>query len=184
MKEEYTAEQRSRDEFVDMVCKKHYQTLLLLARKLCSQYKFDVSQAGDLVNDFFLKVLTKHSTVSQGYAENGFKYLSVMLRYEMIDLMRHRKSLMRKHELFYDKQLPDLVKHPRFSLDSDIQLVWEEIQALLRPVEFDTHQLFLDGYSYREIAEKLGIPQGTVGTHLSRARKKIDAKKEVLLRKL
>ena len=49
----------------------------------------------------------------------------------------------------------------------------EKLLTLLTEKEYDVLRLYLDGYSYKQIAEKMGISQKSVDNGLSRARKKL-----------
>ncbi len=48
-----------------------------------------------------------------------------------------------------------------------------KLLTLLTEKEYDVLRLYLDGYSYKQIAEKMGISQKAVDNGLSRARKKL-----------
>lgn len=49
----------------------------------------------------------------------------------------------------------------------------EHLLSFLSPMEYDVMKLFIDGYSYKQIAEKLGITPKSADNALSRARKKL-----------
>ena len=51
----------------------------------------------------------------------------------------------------------------------------EHLLSFLSHKEYSVMKLFLDGYSYKQIAEKLGITPKSADNALSRARKKLKA---------
>ncbi|MCR4780877.1 MAG: sigma-70 family RNA polymerase sigma factor [Ruminiclostridium sp.] len=55
----------------------------------------------------------------------------------------------------------------------DDTAVTEKMLTLLSKKEYNVFRLHLDGYSYRQIAEKLGIPPKSADNALSRAKKKL-----------
>lgn len=133
----------------------------------------------DLVQDAFEKALRSIDRVDLSGNPRG--WMVTILHNLHIDRCRQRARM--KPHVPCDEvviAVPEEHAPPAWSriTTDDVRRAVAELPEDLRAV----YQLFaLDGRSYNEVAEQLGIPKATVGTRLSRARARL---KELLTREL
>ncbi len=94
---------------------------------------------------------------------------------------RMKNAVIKAHGKLEKAEDFDLMLVPDESGSADEYLITKEdndeiaekLLTLLTEKEYDVLRLYLDGYSYKQIAEKMGISQKSVDNGLSRARKKL-----------
>jgi RNA polymerase sigma-70 factor (ECF subfamily) len=132
------------------------------------------TDARDLVQDTFERALLKLDRFREG--TNAQAWLFTLLHHLFIDRCRSRTRERRA-----DVSVEDVQERVAAPVEEDAP-AWAAIgteqlrTALARiPEEFRVvYQLHaIEGRSYIEIAERLGIPKATVGTRLIRARRKL-----------
>ncbi|MEO1011236.1 MAG: RNA polymerase sigma factor [Bacteroidota bacterium] len=146
-----------------------YQSLRLYVRSRIA----DVGDrdAEDIVQDVALKLFTRAESLSPIENVAGFVYNSV--RNKIIDLMRSKKaktypedemeSRFREFtELFYDTSDNTYSEQMKKDLKKAILNLKPDYKDVLIAVDFE-------GYTYREISEESGIPQGTLMSRRHRA---------------
>lgn len=155
--------------------REHEAALHATAMRLCG----NTTDARDLVQDTFergLRNLAKYKVGTDGRA-----WLFTILHHLFIDRCRSRTRERRADVSAEDMEeriaAPEAEAVPTWASISPEQLR-EALEKI--PEEFRTvYRLHaLEGRSYVEIAEALGIPKATVGTRLIRARRKL---KELLM---
>lgn len=155
--------------------REHEAALHATAMRLCG----NTTDARDLVQDTFergLRNLAKYKVGTDGRA-----WLFTILHHLFIDRCRSRTRERRADVSAEDVEeriaAPEAEAVPTWASISPEQLR-EALEKI--PEEFRTvYRLHaLEGRSYVEIAERLGIPKATVGTRLIRARRKL---KELLM---
>lgn len=136
------------------------------------RYAKDKEEAVSLLNMAFLKILTQ---LDKYTPDIQFEYWAkkVMIN-TIIDEYRKNK---RYEEKFVIKDWTDEIEQNYF-IDkdrADKKYDLEEILNLIKTLPKATQNVFnlfvIDGYSHKEIAEKLGISEGTSKWHLAEARK-------------
>lgn len=145
--------------------------LRLVARGLCR----DAAEVEDLVQDVYEKALRAIATMDP--AANPRGWMVTILHNLHIDRCR-RRARMRPHVPHDEVPLaaPEAIEAPAWASMSaaDVRRAAARLPEELRV----TYTMFaLEGRSYQEVAEALGIPKATVGTRLSRARARL---KEIL----
>lgn len=138
------------------------------------------ADAQDLVQDTLERALRAWDTFDQ--STNVRAWLAAILNNLFIDRCRKGTRAAAAVEL-------EDVAHRVAAVDPDPEPTWatldeRDVRAALAHVQADFAAVFslhLDGASYQDIAERLGIPRATVGTRLLRARKQL---REVLSRRL
>jgi RNA polymerase sigma-70 factor (ECF subfamily) len=142
--------------------------LLVLARRMCASE----ADAADVVHDTLESALSAGARL--GAVENLRAWLVTILHRRVIDLFRRRER----------EQLGDPPEEPAVTQDpvpADAPL-WArvdtaQLRTAVERLEPEFRQAFVlhafEERSYREIADALGIPLGTVGTRLLRARRKL-----------
>ena len=140
----------------------HESALRYTAANLCRR-EWDTD---DLVQDTFERAL-KFLAAGHPPPENMKAWLRSILKNAFID--RVRKKVF-PHEPIDDQPAPEIEVEPawaQLSVD-DIRAGLARLDATVRRV-FELH--YLDGLKYRDIAQRLGIPENTVASKLYRARK-------------
>jgi len=149
--------------------------LRLVARGLSR----DAAELEDLVQDTYEKALRAIHTMDAGANPRG--WMVTILHNLHIDRCR-RRARMKPHVPCDEvpPPTPEIAEAPAWSAISaaDVRRAAVQLPDELRT----TYTMFaLDGRSYQEVAEALGIPKATVGTRLSRARARL---KELLTAEL
>lgn len=140
------------------------------AKGLCRRYAGNDQVAEEILNDSFLKVFTN---LKQYDNAQPFKaWLRTVVVRTAIDY--YRKSL--KDSFFADRetiQVPDIAEDvvSKISAEEILQMVQR-----LSPAYRLVFTLFvIDGYSHKEIAQLLGIKEGTSKSNLQDARLRLQA---------
>ncbi|MDR1181742.1 MAG: RNA polymerase sigma factor [Bacteroidales bacterium] len=129
--------------------------------------------AEDLVQDTYLKVLTSEDKYEED--TNLKAWVLTIMRNTFINDYRKRKRInevMNNHA--------DISTIKQFVLQSperaDMNYYVKEINKQINRIEEQQRipfEMFLDGYQYKEIAEKMNISMGTVKSRIFFARKKL-----------
>jgi RNA polymerase sigma-70 factor (ECF subfamily) len=155
--------------------REHEAALHATALRLCG----NATDARDLVQDTFEKGLRNLARYRPG--TDGRAWLLTILHHLFIDRCRSRTRERRADVSAEDVEeriaAPEVEAAPAWASISTEQLreALEKIPEDFRTV-YRMHSL--EGRSYQEIAETLGIPKATVGTRLIRARRRL---KELLM---
>ena len=95
---------------------------------------------------------------------------------------RMKNAVIKAHGKFEKDDDFDLAQIPDEGSSADDYIITKEDDAVVEHLlsflthkEYSVMKLFLDGYSYKQIAEKLGITPKSADNALSRARKKLKA---------
>lgn len=141
--------------------------------------------AEDIIQDVALKILSRKEVIPINNIA-GFFYHSI--KNKIIDLMRKKKSYTHADDDFED-QFSGFVE--LFYGDTDNSYS-EKMKDELKEAIFQLKPGYRDiimavdieGYSYREISEETGIPEGTLLSRRHRAiaqlHKKLELKKEII----
>lgn len=155
----------------DTLVREHGPALLSIAYRLCGNR----SDALDLVQDTFERGLRSFSRFEPG--TNSRAWLATILGNLFIDRCRARVRQERVGgaAVPIDEELvaePPAEEAPAWGAIT-VDQVREALASLGEGfrVVYELHSL--EGYSYNEIAERLGIPRATVGTRLNRARRRL-----------
>jgi RNA polymerase sigma-70 factor, ECF subfamily len=137
-------------------------------KSISLRYSSDNQLADEIVNESFLKVFNNLHKYDEKQAFKG--WLRTIVVNTAIDY--YRKSIQQPdYENLDNVHLADLNE------DVISRISAEEILELIRklsPVYRMVFSLYvLDGYTHKEIAEKLGIKEGTSKSNLQDARKKL-----------
>ncbi|MEI8046573.1 MAG: RNA polymerase sigma factor [Bacteroidota bacterium] len=139
-------------------------------KSIALRYSSDNELAGEILNESFLKVFNNLHKYDDNQAFKG--WLRTIVVNTAIDSYRKNKQLP-QHENLDNVELADINEDALSSISA------EEILTLvqqLSPVYRMVFSLYvIDGYSHKEIAEKLGIKEGTSKSNLQDARKKLQS---------
>lgn len=104
-------------------------------------------------------------------------FISTVMTNRHIDLCRRKRTedstlVSKEPEAVEEPSMPDLEQLEQWRGVSDERLL--QSIAALRPRRIrEAYELHAKGFRYRQIAELLGVPEGTVGSDLSEARKQL-----------
>jgi RNA polymerase sigma-70 factor (ECF subfamily) len=139
-------------------------------KSICLRYSNDDQDADEILNDSFLKVFSNLLKYDKSQPFKG--WIRTITVNTAID--HYRKSIrIPENESIDNLQV--------FDLDADIidQLSAEEILQMVRSLTPAYRMVFslyaIEGYSHKEIAEFLGIKEGTSKSNLQDARRKLQA---------
>lgn len=152
----------------DAAVRPHEKWLLSLALRLTGS----PSDAQDLVQDTLEKALLAWHRLRPD--TNTCAWLSAILNNLFIDRCRHAKVRPTAVEL--EGAAQQVSSAPPEPQPPWLRLGEGDVRAALMHVQDDFRAVFalhLEGLSYQQIADRLGIPRVTVGTRLLRARKEL-----------
>lgn len=151
--------------------RKLYEHFYGYAMNICLRYSRKREEAVEILNDAFLKALTRLDQYDPDYPFRG--WLRQIIVHSAIDYHRKNHKLPAQLELAVvaDKS-EDEMPMPRLSPDEDVLPVLQELTPAYRVV----FNLFvMEGYKHHEIAEMLGISVSTSRSNLLRAKEKLRA---------
>lgn len=141
-----------------------------LALTVCRRYTRDLEEAQSVVNEGMLKVFRELDQYSPELSFGGW-VRRIMVNTSIDHFRRNKRHLDRYSELDYEVPLN------HFEEDILDKISAEEILTLVRELPPAYQMVFslyaVEGYTHREIAEKLGISEGTSKSNYSKARAKM-----------
>lgn len=145
--------------------RKLYQQWYGYSMSVCLRYAQSEDDAVEILNDGFLKVFKNLERFDQG---RSFKaWLRTILINTALDHYRREKKHMHQEDI---SEVRNLDSGKR----TDAELSYEELLQLvqrLSPAYRTVFSLYvIDGFKHHEIADKLGISEGTSKSNLTKAR--------------
>ncbi len=128
---------------------------------VCLYYSDNKQDAEDLLHDGFMKVFENIDKLNHSNIEAWMRRVFIN-----IALMRYRQS--KRNYTLTDDNFNDMQTE---SIDTDSKELMEIIMKLPQQYRLVFNLYALEGYKHKEIAEQLGISEGTSKSNLSRARK-------------
>lgn len=137
-------------------------------------YLNDMDEAKDIANIVFLKVYNKLASFTEYESFGG--WLRIITNRTAIDYLRERK----KKEVYVDDEsvllpLSKAAKHTEYEVAD--RMTYEQIISEFKKfpdnVCKELEMFYVDNLTTEQISEKLRIPEGTIKSHLSRARSKL-----------
>ncbi len=153
----------------------HERDLYAIALRLCRRR----SDAGDLLQDTFERALRGRDRLRLD--GNPRSWLITILQNIYVDGWRRQRHRASAPAVVDVEDLASTLADDHAVDDHDAEAPWrllgrEDVERALGELS-DTQRevtmLAIAGRSYKEIADTLGIPMGTVGTRISRARQKL-----------
>lgn len=147
--------------------KQFYQQFYGFAMSIAMRYSRDEMDAADIMSHAFVKIFRniKSYESSKGSLHAWIKRILVN---EGLDHIKSRNRFSENVEI-------ETVAEPEIRNEVLEQMGADEIMKLVQKLPPATHAVFVlyavEGYTHREIAEKLSISEGTSKWHLSEARK-------------
>lgn len=150
----------------------HYnKELTLYAFGLIKRFNMRTDEADDLLQDLYMQIILKWEKFRDGFEEKGIFYLTKSLKYAIHNNNRGQE-VMKRHEKLFEESRPQS-NSIYFGSDLYEKEFYDFLTACLNPKELETMDLYLQGFSYEEIAKQLNIAEGTVGSRIHKAKKKI-----------
>lgn len=145
------------------------QDLRRFAYKLTS----DRDSANDLVQDCVLHALDNREKFT--YTKNLKGWMYTLMRNIFVNNYRRTVREMNLIDDTYTLGQQSMIEDEdseRFASTYDIKLLYRVIHSIPDDMKIP-FQMFVAGFKYREIAEKLGLPMGTVKSRLFFIRKRL-----------
>jgi RNA polymerase sigma-70 factor (ECF subfamily) len=126
----------------------------------------------DAVQDVFVKLWNLRSEIG---SFNSIEAFSIrVMRNHCLDRIKQRKTVsLDVHEYFGNRPGNELLPDRRLEVNTAAEMVRNAITDMQEPQRSVVRMRDIEGYSNEEIAEALGIADGTVRVILSRGRIKI-----------
>lgn len=160
--------------------KQLYQYCYKVFMPVCMKYNRNEEDARFAYNNSFLKILTGLQNVDLKEI-NFFAWAKRIVTNTLIDEYRKQKN----HQLHYttketDRELEFHAENTRNEAESEFgyQVIMKMIDEIPETHALVFKMYVLEGYSHKEIAEKLDMSEGTSKWHLSTARKLLREKLE------
>jgi len=141
------------------------------AMSIAMRYSRDEQDAADILSHAFIKVF-KSITSFNANKGSFHSWLKRIVINEALDLIKQRSRFCSEElDEVYD---PGIANSIFEKTDAD------QIMRMIKQLPPATHAVFtlfaIEGYSHKEIAQQLGISEGTSKWHLSEARKTLQLK--------
>ncbi len=165
----------SANELLDGCCrgdrlyqKQLYELFYGKMMSVCLRYAKDHEEAKDMLNEGFMKVFKNIQKYKATHS------LESWIRRIMINNAIDHYRKYKKHRNQIDiTEVYDYSNDETISSDLSVQEIMKLIQKLSPAYKTVFNLYVVDGYNHREIAEKLGISEGTSKSNLSKARAKL-----------
>lgn len=136
---------------------------------ICLRYTKNEEDAIEVLHNGFLKVFKKMDTYDSSKA-SLYTWIRTIIVHTAIDFIRQRGKLYTKIEL-------ERADEPSIEAEAVQRISAKELLDLVRQLPSGAQAVFnlyiIEGYNHKEIANLLGISEGTSKWHLSEARKKL-----------
>ncbi|MEM0994702.1 MAG: RNA polymerase sigma factor [Bacteroidota bacterium] len=164
----------NRDDFFLQLFQDHHDLLYSHVLNRCKKYDHPVATADDLMQDFYLKVLTHTEQIRLQYEIWNIAYLFTTLNNLLTD---YHRSKQRRFAL-YESQAYG--KSDRYEMDDIKQddflsnvLTTNQLSLLSYPERSLLHSRYKKEMTYEQIADFHRMPIGTVANRLKRALDKL-----------
>jgi RNA polymerase sigma-70 factor (ECF subfamily) len=141
---------------------------------VCMRYATDYSEAQDILHEGFIKVFVKlKSFKNEGSFEGWIR--RIVVNYA-IDYIRTKKKLIfdtEDNSIINNIKDDDLLINEEDSSKIKAELIIELIQELTPAYKTVFNLYILEDYSHKQIAEALGISEGTSKSNLAKAKIKL-----------
>lgn len=146
-----------------------YRQFYGYAMSICLPYSQTKLEAEEIAHDGFLKVFTK---IQQYNASFSFKsWARRIFINSAIDYFRTNKKHYYQDSLEEAKEVESLEEGVIDDLSA--QEIMEHVQNLPPSYQLTFNLYVMEGYKHHEIAEQLGITEGTSKSNLAKARNKL-----------
>lgn len=155
-----------------------YKRYFPLMSSIALRYCRDEQEAVEFVNEGYLKVMMSISNYNPKYA------LATWMRNILVNhiISEFRKNRNFREMIAHQEDLP--VETEQTLNSGELKLFEEDLLSLIKTLPQVTAKVFnlfaIDGFKHQEIAELLGIQEGTSKWHVNEARKRLKQGIELL----
>jgi RNA polymerase sigma factor (sigma-70 family) len=146
-----------------------YRKFYVVMAALCARYTSDRQDGMQVLNDGFLKVFRRIASYDPSKG-NLYTWIRKIMINTALDLLK-------KEPFVYTGDIGEMAMEPAVENSIVQKMDADQLLELVRGLPPATQLVFnlhtVDGYNHREIAEMLGISEGTSRWHLSGARKQL-----------
>lgn len=151
-----------------------YKSCFQVLMGVCMRYRREESEAAAILNVGFLKIL---NNLDRYRADAPFEaWIKRIMINTLIDDFRKNRKVKELIE-YTDFSELEYSDHTFDFNEADKQFDAEQLEALIKMLPPMSQKVFnlcaIDGYTHKEVGERLGISEGTSKWHLSYARKKL-----------
>lgn len=146
------------------IARQHRDQLMRVALRLSG----NAEVAKDLVQEALLRGLQRFDRFRRG--TDACTWLATIVTHLYFDYLKHQKVVRKAEPELAGSEIGD--DEPELAAISDAAL-YAAVEALEPELREVVELCDLKGLRYREAAELLGVPQGTIGTRLKRARERL-----------
>lgn len=139
--------------------------------KVINTYCRDSEDRKDLEQEILIQLWKSLKSYNAQYKISTWVYkvaMNVSISFYRSDIKRKTNTFPISESIF---QISNPIDNPRF-LDEERRFLYEFISGL-DEINKEIMILYLDDYSYKEIAEVVGITESNVGTKINRIKKKL-----------
>lgn len=158
-----------------MTAKEFNERVVPLNRQLyryAFRYLGNQEDSKDAVQDIFVKLWKLRSELATVYSIEAFAIR--IMRNHCLDRIKLNKTVsLDVEEHFSNRSGKELAPDRRLEFSNTVEIVRHVITDMQEPQQSVVRMRDIEGYSNEEIAEALGIADGTVRVILSRGRNKI-----------
>jgi RNA polymerase sigma factor (sigma-70 family) len=158
-----------------LVQKQFYEQCFSILMPVCLRYFKERNDAESMLNEGFMKIF---NNIEKYNIQTPFDPWAKRVMINLI-IDNHRKNLKHKQNTVYngDDYLNRNEKIYVELNDGEEKMIYDELYNLIHRLPETTSKVFnlyvIDGFKHKEIAELLGISEGTSKWHLSSARRKL-----------
>lgn len=135
------------------------------------RYSHDRTEAEDILHESFLRIFEKIGQFNGTGSFEGWMH-RIVVNFALENYRKKNKLYVVEDVTFYDSQENSTINHESLNEQHLLHL----IQQLPPRYKMVFNLYAIDGYSHKEIAEMLGISEGSSKSNLSRARKILQTK--------
>lgn len=139
-----------------------------LLLKVVRSYASSLHDQDDLFQEIGMQLWKSIPSFKQHLAETTWIY-RVSFYTAISWLRKQRSSTSKKVEL---GEQSSLLIQPDEKVDPKLEWLYEQIQSM-EPIDRSLSLLLLEGFSYREMAQTLGMTESNVGVRINRIKKKL-----------
>jgi RNA polymerase sigma factor (sigma-70 family) len=158
-----------------LVQKQFYEQCFKMLLPVCLRYFKDRNDAESMLNEGFMKLFLN---IDKYNIQTPFEPWAKRVMINLI-IDNHRKNLKYKQNTVYNGD--DYINRNETIYmelnDGEEKMIYDELYNLIHQLPETTSKVFnlyvIDGFKHKEIAELLGISEGTSKWHLSSARLKL-----------
>lgn len=151
--------------------------MIPLVRSQAAKYKSFLLDRDDLFQEGMLGLLSAVRTYSKNGGASFRTYAAVCIHNHIVSALRKSTGGAQAAEFvpLDDRFLPDAAQSPEEQqmLRDECEKLLQSVSTRLSPAERTVLRLFLNGFSYKEIAEKIGTTPKSVDNALQRVRHKL-----------